>query len=157
MKCDKVIDCYLKSEDIEKIPLRVRIHTFFCPACKIEILKLSAMFIAIEERSLWRTERNITGNVMDAIQWQKVYSEKRISGKKWVIIGAVIFSSIFLINFSESFLWLKEQFGSDFLLPVSIVLGLVLTVYLMVLTGSNYDVLEKYLKIYKNVINKRRG
>ncbi len=150
MKCEKVITKYLESDDKYRIPLLVKIHTYFCPGCSNEISKLMAAMDLLENDSIWKTERNITGYVMDRISLQSVYSEKRVSGIKWILIGAVIISSILLINFSDSFIWLKEQYGSNFVIPLSIVLGLAITAYMMILTLSNYDYLEKYLHyIYK--------
>ncbi len=150
MKCDKAISYYLQNDEIGRIPFKVRIHTFFCPVCSGEIMQLMLMFRLLEEKSIWEMDKDIKDNVMDKIQRQSVFAEKRISGLKWVVIGIIIFASMFLINFSESFMWLKEQFGSSFVIPMSIVLGLVLTVYLMLFTSSNIDFLEKYLHlIYK--------
>ena len=150
MKCEKAVTRYLENDDKFRVPLFVKIHMLFCPKCSYEIYKLMAAMDLLEGESVWKTERNITGYVMDKISLQNVYSEKRVSGIKWMIIGAVIVSSILLINFSNSFIWLKEQYGSDFAIPLSIVLGLAITAYMMVLTLSNFDYLEKYLHyIYK--------
>ena len=131
-------------------PSFVKMHMLFCPKCSYEIYRLMAAMNLLENESIWKTERNITGFVMDRISLQNVYSGRRVSGVKWMIIGAVIVSSVLLINFSNSFIWLREQYGSDFVIPLSIVLGLGITAYMMVLTLSNYDYLEKYLHyIYK--------
>ena len=150
MKCEKAINRYLENDEKFSIPLFVKIHMFFCPKCSNEICGLMAAMDLLESESIWKTERNITGYVMDRISREDVYSEKRISGVKWMLIGAVIVSSILLINFSNSFIWLKEQYGPDFVVPLSLVLGGGITIYMMLLTLSNYDYLEKYLHfIYK--------
>ena len=150
MKCEKAINDYLKNDDKYRIPFFVRIHMFFCPRCSAEIYRFAAAMNWLEDETLWKTDSNITGYVMDRISMKDIYSERRVSGLKWVIIGMVIFSSILLINFSNSFIWLKEQYGLEFIIPLSIVLGLGLTIYMMVLIISNYDYLEKYLHyIYK--------
>ncbi len=150
MKCEKAVAEYLETDEKYRVPLLVKLHMIFCPKCSDEICKLMAVMDLLENDSLWKTERNITGYVMDRISLQNVYSEKRVSGIKWMVIGAVIVSSILLINFSNSFIWLREQYGSEFAIPLSIVLGLAITAYMMVLTLSNYDYLEKYLHyIYK--------
>jgi len=154
MKCENAMNRYMNSEDSGRIPFRVRIHTFFCPVCSAEIYLLISVFKSFEQNSIWKTESNITGCVMDRVQKKSVYSGKRISGFKWAFIGMVIFASILLINFSNSFLWLREQFGSLFIIPMSIVLGVLLTIYLMVLTLSNYERLEKYLQTIFKTINK---
>lgn len=150
MKCEKAVTKYLENDDKYRIPFFVKIHLFFCPRCSDEVSKLMAAMDLLESDSVWKTERNITGYVMDRISLQNAYSGKRMSGARWMIIGAVIVSSILLINFSNSFIWLREQYGSGFVIPLSIVLGLSITAYMMVLTLSNYDYLEKYLHyIYK--------
>lgn len=153
MKCEKVMTAYLKSEDMDRIPFRVRLHTFFCPVCSAEIHMLMAVFKSLEARPVWRTERNITGSVMDSLRIERKYAERKVSGFNWVLIGLVIFSSILLVNFSNSFLWLNEQFGLEFIIPFSIVLGSILTVYIVLLTISNYEIMVKYL----NIIHKGRS
>ena len=153
MKCEKAIAAYLENEDMSRIPFRARIHTFFCPVCSAEIYILMAVFKSFENRPLWRTERNITGAVMDSVRLEKKYEERKVSGFKWGVIGLIIFSSILLVNFSNSFQWIKEQFGSGFIVPFSIVLGTLLTIYIMLLTMGNYEYLEKYL----NIVYKGKG
>lgn len=150
MKCEKAVTRYLENDEKYRIPLFVRVHMLFCPRCSSEICGLMAAMDLLESESAWKTERNITGYVMDRINMQNVYSEKRVSGFKWIISGAVIASSILLINFSNSFILLKEHLGVGFVIPLSIVLGLGVTIYMMLFTLSNYDYLEKYLHyIYK--------
>ena len=151
MKCEKAMAIYLENEKKFRIPISVKRHIMFCPVCSAEVSRLMAALEMLEKETIWKTEENITGFVMDRIMQKRVYYEKRVSGVKWMAIGAVIISSILLINFSNSFIWFRDYFGFGFVVPMSIVLGLGITAYMMVLTLSNYDYLEKYLHyIYKD-------
>ena len=151
MKCEKAMAIYLENEKKFSIPISVKWHIMFCPVCSAEISRLMAILKMLEKETIWKTEENITGFVMDRIMQKRVYYEKRVSGVKWMAIGAVIISSILLINFSNSFIWFRDYFGFGFVVPMSIVLGLAITAYMVFLTLSNYDYLEKYLHyIYKD-------
>ena len=148
MKCDKVVEEYLKYEDFYHIPFVLKLHILLCGDCRREIFGIKSIFILLKSDSLYKLPYDITPSVMDRIRIENVYSIRTISGIKWVAIGSVIFISILLINFSESFLWMKSEFGSDYTLPLSIVLGSVFTAYAAVVVGCNYENMKKYIDLH---------
>jgi len=102
----------------------------------------------LKDDSIYKSPYDITASVMDIIRKESVYAVKTISGFKWVTIGLIIFLSILLINFSDSFLWLKNEFGSNYTIPLSIVMGFIFTAYSAVLIGCNYERITKYLEMH---------
>jgi len=145
MKCNKAVEEYLKLEKVSHTPIILKLHIIFCRECRIEISRLSRLFAVMQKDSVYRSSRDFTSSVMDVIRREGVFNAKTISGFKWVTIGSVIFFSILLINFSDSFLWLKNEFGSDYTLPMSIVMGFVITAYASILIGCNYEYIKKYI------------
>lgn len=148
MKCSKVVEDYLKLDNGSHAPFILKLHIMFCRDCRSEILRLKEVFDLMKNESVYKSPYDIKSTVMDIIRSESVYTAKTISGFKWVTIGLIIFFSILLINFSDSFLWLKNEFGSDYMIPMSIVMGFVFTAYSAVLIGCNYEDIKKYLEIH---------
>lgn len=148
MKCNKAVEDYLKLEDPSQVPFNLKLHILFCGECRREIYRLRKYFVFLSNDSLYKSPYDISSSVMDIIRRERVYIEKTVSGLKWFGIGSVIFLSILLLNFSESFLWLKNEFGSDLTIPLSIVMGFVFTAYAAVVVGCNYEYIKKYIDIH---------
>lgn len=148
MKCSKAVEDYLKLENFSHTPVLLKIHLMFCRKCRNEVLQLHKAFNMLKGDSIYKSHYDITASVMDIIRKESVYTVKTISGFKWVTIGLIIFFSILLINFSDSFLWLKNEFGSDYTIPLSIVMGFVFTAYSAVFIGCNYEDIKKYLEMH---------
>jgi hypothetical protein len=148
MKCDKVVEKYLKLEDYSAVPLILKIHILLCRECRKEISGLKKVFSLMINDSPYKSATDISTSVMNIIRAQHVSAEKTISGIKWVSIGTIIFSSILLVNYSESFIWLKVEFGSDYTIPMNIVMGFILTAYSAILIACNYEYIKKYIDLH---------
>lgn len=148
MKCSKVVEEYIKSEENLEISFFLIIHIFFCKRCRKEISALKQIFTNLQNDSIYKVSYDMSSSIMNIIRNENMIKIKTISGFKWVTIGSIIFFSIFLLNFSESFLWLKNEFGSNYTIPLSIVMGFVLTGYAAILIGCNYEYIKKYIDLH---------
>lgn len=148
MKCNRAVEEYIKSGNFSQVPFIYKIHLIFCSECRDEILRLKRLFVRIGNDSLYKSPYDLSSSVMDIIRRENVFKGKTISGFKWVTIGSVIFFSILLLNFSDSFLWLKNEFGSHYTIPLSIVMGFVITAYAAVVVGCNYEYIKKYMDLH---------
>lgn len=148
MKCNKAVDEFLKLEDFSSLPLILRFHIIFCGECRKEIARLKKILTVMNNDALYKATKDISSSVMDIIRRESAFTVKTISGTKWVGIGSVIFLSILLINFSDSFVWLKNEFGSEYTIPLSIVMGFVLTAYSVIVVGCNYESIKEYVDIH---------
>ena len=144
MKCDKAVERFMELDDYRDIPFLLRIHILLCRRCRSEIAALIAALDIFSVESPFSADRALSLSIINKIERESLSHGRKISGVKCVLSGTVIFFSIFLINFSDSFIWLEEQFGSQYTLPLSIVLGLVLTAYLSIVVGCNYEAVKKY-------------
>lgn len=145
MKCDKAVESFMELDDYREIPFLLRLHILICKKCRAEVAALTAALDILASESPFKVQRSFTLSVMNKITGESLSHGGKVSGAKWVFAGTVLFLSIFLVNFSESFIWLEEQFGSQYTIPFSIVLGLVLTAYLSIVIGCNYEAVKKYL------------
>jgi len=148
MKCNRAVEEYIKVENFSRMPFILKVHLIFCVECRKEILRLKKMFAMLGNDSLYRAPYDISPSVMDIIRRDRVFYGRTVSGFKWVTIGTIIFSSIVLLNFSDSFLWLKNEFGSGYTIPLSIVMGFVITAYSAIVIGCNYEYIKKYIDLH---------
>jgi hypothetical protein len=148
MKCNKAVEDYIKLEDPSQLPFILKFHILFCGDCRREVSGLRRLFFLLRNDSLYKSPSDISFSVMDIIRRESVYIEKTVSGFKWLSIGSLIFMSILLLNFSDSFLWLKNEFGSELTIPLSIVMGFVFTAYAAVVVGCNYEYIKKYIDVH---------
>ncbi len=145
MKCDDVIEKFMEIDNYRDIPFLVRLHIIFCKKCRNEVAVLTAALDIFAADSPFNAPKGLSFSIINKIARESLSHGVKISGIKWVVTGTVIFSSILLLNFSESFIWIEEQFGTQYTLPLSIVLGLVLTAYLSIVIGFNYKSMKKYI------------
>ena len=144
MKCDRAVEKFMELDDYRNIPFLLRLHILMCRRCRGEVAALTAALDIFAAESPFMVDRVSSFSIINKIERESLSHGRKVSGAKWVLSGTVIFFSILLINFSESFIWLEEQFGSQYTLPLSIVLGLVLTAYLSIVVGCNYEAVKKY-------------
>lgn len=148
MKCERAIEKYLDTDNNSGIPIMLRLHIISCTKCRREIKTLRSTFMQIRMEPPYKSHIDITRSVMNIIEAESITDGKTISGFKWVSIGTIIFSSIVLINFSDSFIWLKKEFGSNYTIPLSIVMGLIFTAYAAILIACNYEYIKKYIELH---------
>lgn len=150
MKCKRFITEFLGLDDPSNMGLNMRLHMLMCANCRGESDKILAIMKELGGTSPYRINSSVSGMVMSQIALKENFRGSHITWGKWFAIGAVIFFSMFLINFSDSFIWLKSEFGAELTLPLSIVLGSILTLYAVIVTGINHEsmktVIISYLK-----------
>lgn len=145
MKCDDAVERFMELDDYREIPFLLRLHILLCRRCRGEVAALTAALDILAAESPFKAHNGLALVIMNRIRRESLPHGGRVSGAKWVFAGTVLFLSILLVNFSESFIWLEEQFGSQYTIPLSIVLGLVLTAYLSIVIGCNYEAVKRYI------------
>ncbi len=150
MKCEKFMTEFMAMDDYRSMGLRMKLHMQLCRRCSMEASGLRGAMKILQQGTPFRMRSSISGQVMSLIIDRETFSENRITWTNWISIGSLIFLSILLINFSDSFIWLKAVFGADLTVPVSVVLGSIFSIYAMIVTAVNYEsmksVIDNYLK-----------
>jgi len=145
MNCKKIQNRFLELDNRSRIPLSVYIHMQFCSECRRLIVMLNEQFESIYNNPPFCLDRDLCEKIMTDVFHSEVRYEHHVGGMKWAMVGFIILLSMFLIPFSDSFGWLKHYFGADLELPVSIVLGAVMSIYASVGIFSNLEVLKKFM------------
>lgn len=148
MKCEKFMQKFMERDDYSSMGLRMKLHVLKCSRCRDEVKMLNHALAELRDSESFYPGISVSDSVMSAIERRERFKESRITGIKWGLIGSVIFFSLFLINFSDSFIWLKAEFGADLTVPVSIVLGSVFSLYALIVTGINYQSMKSVIDYY---------
>jgi hypothetical protein len=153
MKCERAIANFLNQDDSRYPVFFVRLHTAFCSRCRNEIKTLQNIFIQVRTGSSFAMPLDLSDPIMRRIIKSEVIYDKNISSTKWLLSGVIIFASIFMLSYSESFLWLRVHFGSELEIPLFMVLGAGITFYSALYIGTHIDSMKKFVKFIENRIH----
>lgn len=143
MKCDKIMYKFDSLDNKKYMPLRMKIHFFFCPECRIKAEKMNAMLNSLHGEYLYEMRDSISSHIMQLlIHSGNRYAEKK-GYKKWIAAGVVIVAGRFAFSYSESLNQLNSYFGQSLDIPLNIVMGLLITAYSAVFIFSHLDDLKK--------------
>lgn len=71
----------------------------------------------------------------------------RIRLPGWTAGGLIIIASLVLLPFSRVFAWLRSSMGAGLDVAIGTMLGLALTIYIMLLVGSNLPAVRRILRL----------
>jgi len=143
MKCKKIIDRFLEQDVYETIPLSIRLHIFLCPKCKKEIFQLKSKFNSLGDSSSFVMEHDMSDVILNKIIKLEVEFEQNISSFKWLSTGSIIITGTCLIPFSSSFSWMNNHFGANLEIPLSIVMGLAVSIYAAIFIATHMNEIKK--------------
>jgi len=151
MNCDKIIEKFMKLDNQTGIPLSIKIHILFCSKCRNEIFSLREAFNTVKGFMPFEIKKDLSNDIMDIINKLEIDYEYNISNIKWLTPGIIILLSIFLIPFNNYLGWLRMHFGGNIEIPLAIVMGLIISVYAAIFTGTH---MEGMKKIQRYIIDK---
>jgi hypothetical protein len=149
MKCEKIIQDFLQQEECRYPSFMIRMHTILCSSCRKEIRRLQKIFTNARSVSPFVIPGDMSNLVMrkifnsDSMIRDNAVFSRNISPSKWFYSGAILFSSIILVSYSESFSRLKVSLGSAIEIPLNIVLGLAITIYAASYIGTHIEELKR--------------
>jgi len=152
MDCSKVLEMVYHYSDNDhgtedSMPLftqiRIWLHAFFCENCAREIEKYETTRDIMRQDffpSSPSLEESIMRKVAVEVELENAAAfaiPGGLSTRGWVIAGLIIFISLATAFFGLDFQNIVNEVGTSFLLPVSITVGIVLTVYGAFFIGSH--------------------
>ncbi|MBN2159063.1 MAG: hypothetical protein JW807_06685 [Spirochaetes bacterium] len=145
MNCENVQKRFLEMDNRSHIPLAVQFHMLHCSRCRHDIAVLNSRFESLTDDGPHAMDRDLCESIMISVFRSDVHYEHHVSGLQWSAAGFIILVSMFLIPFSNSFGWLRSYFGRGLEIPISIVLGLALSIYALAGIFSNLEELKKFV------------
>lgn len=153
MDCNDAMNAFLALDNDEALAPEVAAHLLTCSACRETVQKMQyAMSImsrldedvvadgAITEAVLARISREVPGVVFESDQ-------RQISVGGWVAVGVIIVASIVATSFSDPLRWMSTSVGTGIDFPLNLVLGGVLTAYLLLFVGSHLKLISRWLRL----------
>lgn len=144
MKCDKHMNRFLELDNGDHLPLTSRFHLLVCPRCRREVSAMTIELAILRDSAPHYADADLSRIVMEKIFTAAVGEEHFISNLKWIIVGFIMMISTVLIGYSDTTLWLRDHFGPNLIIPLSIVLGLTFSCYAVMFVGTHIDELKKY-------------
>ncbi len=114
-------------------------HMRRCEKCRLEVSMLRKNLYSCMNTIPFPVRRDMSDSIMSIIGSMEFQGRPGVSNLKWVVSGMVILGSIFLIPFDSSMLWLRDRFGGNLDIPLTIVMGAVISAYATLFTATHLD------------------
>ncbi len=149
MKCDDAMRRIIEHDDSAGYPVFLRLHLRRCARCRAEAERLRIALADLRNAPLPVSDIDVADAVMVEIERLESY-RRDVPMYNWVGGGLAILGGIVLVSFSDSLAWLQSSFGGNFEVPLSIVLGIVITLYASAFIATHLDMAGNWMA-------KRRG
>ncbi|HOO70201.1 MAG TPA: hypothetical protein PK926_00450 [Spirochaetota bacterium] len=148
MRYEKMFKRFLELDNNAPLPVSVRIYMIFFPRFRKEIALLRSVLKKIQKEPPFNLPVDFSEDIMKRIEKLNLHYGHNISTMRWIFIGVIIWLSIMLITFSNSFSWLTDYFGARLLIPLNIVLGTGISIYAACYILSHLDELKKRVRYH---------
>jgi hypothetical protein len=149
MDCTRALLSIIESKEDGHLPLRVRLHLSHCASCNAEYKRMQKAIAFMRSEYLPRSP-DLSELIMSAIRVTPTLEAAPVSFRDWTIVGIVILAAITIAPLGSAFTWVKNSFGSNFLLPLNVVLGLMLSAYGALFIGTHLNEFVKRFKLDEN-------
>ena len=134
MNCKYYIDFYLKHD---RMPFLARLHTIRCKKCKDEISMFEKKLSSCSNIMPYEMKVDMSNPIMKNIALMLPHDHPSVSALKWIISGVILVGSIFVMSFDNSIRWISDNFGDNFDIPMTIVMGCGISVYITFFAASH--------------------
>ncbi len=136
---------FFELDAYQRLPIFIRLHLLFCPRCRSEIVRIQKVLKSLHNTFPFDMPQDISQRIMDEINSTGITFHRHISLWHWILVSFLLLASAMLTVFSEAVLWLKNYFGSVLAVPLHLVIGLVLSAYIVVFVVANLHNVEKMI------------
>ena len=95
----------------------------------------------------YEMKADMSASVMKSISLMSPHNRPSVSAGKWIISGVMLAGSIFIMPFNNSMRWISDNFGDHFDIPMTIVMGCGISVYIALFAASHLKQSELRAKI----------
>ena len=146
MTCERFLEL-LDGLDNEEMPASMAAHVRSCPACARRTSALQAAVTLYRLPDL-AGSGNLAPRVLAMLPFVTA-PRRSVSMRNWLGAGFVLLASMVMVPLLSEFRVLKGEFGVDFVVPVSIVLGCLVTLYAGLFVMSHLSDFSRRLKVYQ--------
>ena len=154
MICKIVRAQILRIDNGESPPFYIKWHLKNCPACNGLNLNLQETLANLQRGVAFKIPFNKTNDILNHIYGINP-AQKHLSYPKWIFPGLMLIFSTILLHFSDYVNWLNQYFGRQLEAPLSLVMGIFLTIYVVIFMGAHSEELKKFWPISKKIAEKK--
>lgn len=150
MTCRRARKLILELDADEQPPEHLGEHLGSCARCR----DLRARLVHVERNArltpTTAPDPALTSRIMHAVRTQAhrpgEWAGTPVRLRGWAAGGTVIVASMVAVQFSEVVDWLQRALGPVIDVALGVMLGLALTIYVLVLVGSNLESVRRLLR-----------
>ncbi len=146
MNCERARTFIERAAGDGRQPLRLRLHLLRCASCAAEAERMDRALRALKG-CYPPLSLDFSQSIMHAIRGAPRLEAAPVSFRSWLAVGITLLAATGLAPLGGTFGWVKTAFGSNFLLPLNIVLGLSLAGYCALFIGTHLDEIAEKLKL----------
>lgn len=146
MTCEKARNLIAENVADHRLPFGARLHLHGCPVCALEAARMTTA-IDMLRSSLPARAPDLSSSIMAKVRLEPKPDYIPVRFRDWLIVGGTLLAAVGFSPLGSTFVWLKENFGIGFLLPLNIVLGLGLAAYCALFIGTHLDEFSKKLNL----------
>ncbi len=145
MNCRTFTERYLDTETASNLPILASLHLLVCPACREEVRRMEQALASLRRSAEAPQVRDMSREIMARItilepDWEsRVEPVQEIALANWIAVGLLIIAGFFFADMNQSFVWMKISFGKGLDIMISVVMGIVFTIYAAVFIASHMD------------------
>jgi len=148
MNCSKIQEIVYEEDSTSLFnQIQVWLHTLYCQDCAQKAERFEITKIIMKEDffpSSPTLEDSIMARIAKEEQTEAHYAiPGGISTRGWVIAGVIVMISLITVFFGLDFQNLANEYGTSFILPLGISIGIVLTSYCALFIGSHLKELSE--------------
>lgn len=142
--CSHITNYYLKKDNDQKVSLKIRIHLLFCSKCRKEFKVFISTINSFAESAPFSPNIDLSDQIMTKINTMPVNYHHDIPIWQWILPGLFITLGTFTISLTDTMIWIKNNFGSSFEVPLNIVFGLIISIYPIVVVLSIFTRMKNF-------------
>lgn len=160
MTCARAREQIVRLDHRETPPAQLAQHIAICSGCRLDYERLQVVEAAARVGVDLAREgappagsspagSAFTARVMRAVHESKAQPEparSTVGIPGWTAGGAVLIASLVAVQFSQVVEWLGESLGPVLDVALATILGLALTIYILILVGSNLRAMRRALR-----------
>lgn len=148
MKCEKAMDAFCAAGREDRVTFLAARHIASCGSCSREAEIIGRAESLLSE-CVPAASRDISASIMGAVRLLPRPEPAPAGFRQWLGAGLAILATFVLLPFGDDFLWGKATFGAQYLLPLYLVLGCVLVIYILLFVLSHVEALTQLFRLGK--------
>ncbi|HAP43781.1 MAG: hypothetical protein A2087_01635 [Spirochaetes bacterium GWD1_61_31] len=136
---------------LSALPIAIRHHAAGCPDCRL-VLERQARALALCRLSPISLQKDICQRVMTGVLFAP-RPQPVMPLRNWLAAGIVLLAAAMVSPLLHDYRLLQADYGNSFIIPLTLVLGAAISLYMLVFVGSH---LRDFSTIWRRWLSSHR-